>query len=85
MVALDGLRLTGVIVCWFWGIAHVWYPIGFRSRVVVSFEWLWSYLTFQRGARLITGDGTDGAGAGAIADAAPVPANDPQPARRQGW
>jgi NADH dehydrogenase len=55
VVALDGMRLTGLIGWWFWGIAHVWYLIGFRSRVVVSFEWLWSYLTFQRGARLITG------------------------------
>ncbi|MCB4820984.1 NAD(P)/FAD-dependent oxidoreductase [Roseicella aerolata] len=55
VVALDGIRLTGLIGWWFWGIAHVWYLIGFRSRVVVSFEWLWSYLTFQRGARLITG------------------------------
>ena len=55
VVALDGIRLTGLIGWWFWGIAHIWYLIGFRSRVVVSFEWLWSYLTSQRGARLITG------------------------------
>jgi NADH dehydrogenase len=55
VVSLDSIRLTGLIGWWFWGIAHVWYLIGFRSRVVVSFEWLWSYLTFQRGARLITG------------------------------
>ncbi len=51
VVTLDSIRLTGLIGWWFWGIAHVWYLIGFRSRVVVSFEWLWSYLTFQRGAR----------------------------------
>jgi NADH dehydrogenase len=55
VVSLDRIRLTGLVGWWFWGIAHVWYLIGFRSRVVVSFEWLWSYLTFQRGARLITG------------------------------
>jgi NADH dehydrogenase len=55
VVSLNGFRLTGLIGWWFWGIAHVWYLVGFRSRVVVSFEWLWSYLTFQRGARLITG------------------------------
>jgi NADH dehydrogenase len=54
VVALDGFRLKGLLGWWFWGIAHVWYLIGFRSRVVVSFEWLWSYITFQRGARLIT-------------------------------
>jgi NADH dehydrogenase len=55
VVELGRIRLTGLVGWWFWGIAHVWYLIGFRSRVVVSFEWLWSYLTFQRGARLITG------------------------------
>ncbi|WP_207541250.1 NAD(P)/FAD-dependent oxidoreductase [Sabulicella rubraurantiaca] len=54
VVQLDGLRLTGLIGWWFWGIAHVWYLIGFRSRIIVSVQWLWSYLTFQRGARLIT-------------------------------
>jgi NADH dehydrogenase len=85
VVALNGLRLTGLVGWWFWGIAHVWYLIGFRSRVVVSFEWLWSYLTFQRGARLITGDGTDAAGSGATADVAPVPANDTVPVRGHGW
>jgi len=85
VVALDGMRLTGLIGWWFWGVAHVWYLIGFRSRVVVSFEWLWSYLTFQRGARLITGDGTDAAGARAAADVEPVPANNAAPSRGQGW
>jgi NADH dehydrogenase len=78
VVALDGIRLTGLVGWWFWGIAHVWYLIGFRSRVVVSFEWLWSYLTFQRGARLITGDGTDAAPASAPAPV--LPANNPVPA-----
>ncbi|WP_439596420.1 NAD(P)/FAD-dependent oxidoreductase [Falsiroseomonas sp.] len=55
VVALGRLKLTGLIGWWFWGIAHVYFLVGFRSRVVVSFQWLWSYLTFQRGARLITG------------------------------
>jgi NADH dehydrogenase len=55
VVELGKIRLTGLLGWWFWGIAHVYYLVGFRSRVVVSFEWLWSYLTFQRGARLITG------------------------------
>jgi len=54
VVAMDGFRLKGLLGWWFWGIAHVYYLISFRSRVVVSFEWFWSYLTFQRGARLIT-------------------------------
>jgi NADH dehydrogenase len=54
VVTLDRFRLKGLFGWLFWCVAHVWYLIGFRSRVVVSFEWLWSYLTFQRGARLIT-------------------------------
>jgi NADH dehydrogenase len=66
VVALDhGIRLTGLVGWWFWGVAHVWYLIGFRSRVVVSFEWLWSYLTRQRGARLITGRRQPGGAAAA--------------------
>jgi NADH dehydrogenase len=55
VVELGKIRLTGFVGWVFWCVAHIWYLVGFRSRVVVSFEWLWSYLTFQRGARLITG------------------------------
>jgi NADH dehydrogenase len=53
VVRMDSLQLTGVLGWWFWGIAHVWYLIGFRSRVVVAFNWFWSHVTRQRGARLI--------------------------------
>jgi NADH dehydrogenase len=43
-----------------WSIAHIFFLIGFRNRLVVAWNWLWQYLTFQRGARLITGnDATD--------------------------
>jgi NADH dehydrogenase len=80
VVVLDSFRLTGLLGWIFWSLAHVWYLIGFRSRVVVTFEWIWSYLTFQRGARLITGGGADAAPPNAAAT--PVPANDPAPARR---
>ncbi len=56
VVELGGsIRLTGPVGWWFWGVAHACYLVGFRSRVVVSFEWLWSHPTFQRGARLVTG------------------------------
>jgi NADH dehydrogenase len=88
VVSLEPLRLTGWIAWWFWGIAHVWYLIGFRSRVVVSFEWLWSYLTFQRGARLITraGDAPPEATAPArpAGEGAPVPATMQEAAARRG-
>jgi NADH dehydrogenase FAD-containing subunit len=49
-------RLSGFAAWWLWGVAHIYFLIGFRSRVAVMFGWFWSYLTYERGARLITGD-----------------------------
>lgn len=49
------LRLTGRLAWFAWGAAHIYFLIGFRNRVAVAVDWLWSYLTYQRGARLITG------------------------------
>lgn len=53
VVSLGRLRLTGLLGWLFWSVIHVFFLIGFRSRIVVSLNWLWSYFTFQRGARLI--------------------------------
>ena len=49
------LRLTGWIAWLLWGVVHIYFLIGFRNRLVVALDWLWAYLTFHRGARLITG------------------------------
>ena len=49
------LRLNGSLAWLLWGLVHVAFLIGFRNRIVVLLEWLWSYVTFKRGARLITG------------------------------
>jgi NADH dehydrogenase len=38
-----------------WLLVHIYFIIGFRNRVGVLFEWVWTYFTFTRGARLITG------------------------------
>jgi NADH dehydrogenase len=38
-------------------MVHIFFLIGFRNRFVVIFNWAWSYFTYQRGARLITGRG----------------------------
>ena len=54
VVQLGRFRLRGYLGWWFWGIAHIYFLIGIRNRFIVAFSWLWSYLTFQRGARLIT-------------------------------
>jgi NADH:ubiquinone reductase (H+-translocating) len=48
------VRLTGFIAWVVWCVVHIYFLIGFRNRVAVAFDWLWAYLTFQRGARLIT-------------------------------
>ena len=49
------LRLDGTLAWLMWGLIHISFLIGFRSRAVVMLEWIWSYVTFQSGARLITG------------------------------
>jgi NADH dehydrogenase len=52
------LRLDGTLAWLLWGLIHVSFLIGFRNRLVVILDWLWSYVTFQSGARLITGPGS---------------------------
>jgi len=52
-----GLRLTGMLAWWLWGIVHVAFLAGARNRVSVAVEWSWAYLTLRRGIRLITGQG----------------------------
>lgn len=51
-----GLHLRGFFGWLVWSVAHVYFLIGFRNRIAVTMDWAWSYLTFERGARLITGD-----------------------------
>jgi NADH dehydrogenase len=52
------IRLHGTVAWLLWGLVHISFLIGFRNRIVVMLDWLWSYLTFQSGARLITGPGS---------------------------
>jgi NADH dehydrogenase len=49
------LRLSGFPAWLLWSVAHVYFLIGFRNRFVVALNWAWSYITFERGSRLITG------------------------------
>ena len=48
--------LTGFPAWSAWLAIHIFFLIGFRNRVLVMLQWAWAYVTFQRGARLITGD-----------------------------
>ena len=46
----------GGFVAWLlWIFVHIFFLIGFRNRFMVILEWAWAYMTYQRGARLITG------------------------------
>jgi NADH dehydrogenase len=49
------VRLKGLIAWVLWSVAHVYFLIGFRNRFFVATGWAWSYFTYQRGVRLITG------------------------------
>jgi NADH:ubiquinone reductase (H+-translocating) len=49
------IKLRGFIAWLLWSVAHIYFLIGFRNRIVVAMSWAWSYITFQRGTRLITG------------------------------
>lgn len=48
------VKLRGAIAWWLWGIAHIYFLVGVRSRLSVALNWLWIYMRNQRGARLIT-------------------------------
>jgi len=50
------MHISGFLAWLSWLFIHVFFLIGFRNRVMVVLEWAWSYFTYERGARLITGD-----------------------------
>jgi NADH dehydrogenase len=53
---LGFVKFSGFIAWLAWLFVHIFFLIGFRNRFVVLFEWAWAYFTFQRAARLITGN-----------------------------
>ena len=59
VVEMSRLRLWGAPAWWLWGFAHVLLLAGGRNRTTVVLNWLWAYLTYRRGTRLITGNTTD--------------------------
>ena len=54
IIDLGRIRVAGFIAWMLWLVIHIFYLIGFRNRFLVMFQWAWAYLTYQRGARLIT-------------------------------
>jgi NADH dehydrogenase/putative oxidoreductase len=55
---LLGVKLSGAPAWWLWGVVHVAFLVDVRSRIAVLVDWFWSYLTYARGMRLITGNET---------------------------
>ena len=49
------LKMSGIVAWFLWGIAHIFFLIGVRKRIIVALNWAWSYISFSRGARLVTG------------------------------
>ena len=50
------LHFGGFLAWMVWIFVHIFFLIGFRNRVLVLLQWAWSYFTYSRGARLITGE-----------------------------
>jgi NADH:ubiquinone reductase (H+-translocating) len=91
------IRLSGLVAWLAWLVVHIWYLVGFRNQLAVFLTWVWSYMTYKRGARLITGGrpwedlhrlsararpGDEGAPSGPPADSAAHPV-DPVPSSHE--
>jgi NADH dehydrogenase len=53
---LPKLQFSGIVAWWFWLVLHIYFLIGFRSRLIVLINWAWAYFTHARGARIILGN-----------------------------
>jgi NADH dehydrogenase len=49
------LHLSGALAWLAWLVVHIFFLIGFQNRLLVLVQWAWSYISYERGARLITG------------------------------
>ncbi|GAA0609658.1 NAD(P)/FAD-dependent oxidoreductase [Paenochrobactrum glaciei] len=54
VIEFGNFRLKGLLAWWIWGLAHIYFLIGTRSRLAVAWSWLWIYLSGLQSARLIT-------------------------------
>ncbi|QZO01575.1 NAD(P)/FAD-dependent oxidoreductase [Chenggangzhangella methanolivorans] len=54
VIKMPYMNLTGFTAWLVWCVAHIYFLIGARNRIAVAFKWVWDFMTFQRGARLIT-------------------------------
>lgn len=66
VVDLRGMKFSGAPAWLFWLLAHIFFLIGFRNRIIVMIDWIWAYFTYQRSARIIVG--SDKRGDSALAE-----------------
>jgi len=71
------IHISGFIAWLAWLFVHILFLIGFRNRLLVFIQWAWSYVTYERGARLITGS-TDLPGWSAVPPPSEPSAREPQ-------
>jgi NADH:ubiquinone reductase (H+-translocating) len=55
---VKGMRFSGVTAWLIWVFVHIMYLIGFGNRLIVMFQWAWTYIGYRRGMRLITQKGS---------------------------
>jgi NADH dehydrogenase len=56
VIATKHFAKHGLLAWMLWWVVHIFFLVGFRNRVFMMFHWAWSWLTYRRGSRLITGD-----------------------------
>jgi len=76
IVQMSRFKLNGFVAWLLWSVAHIYFLIGFRNRFAVATNWVWNYVTFQRGTRLITGM------SGSRVEDMPMPEDEKQVLRR---
>lgn len=58
VASIKGLEFSGFVAWFLWLAVHIAYLIGFANRILTLTQWAWAYVTFQRGARIITSSGS---------------------------
>ena len=51
---IKGFKFSGILAWLLWSLIHIFFLIGFRNRLRVFIEWVWHYVTFKRGVRIIS-------------------------------
>lgn len=67
------MKVAGRASSWSGCCVHILFLVGFRSRVIVAFDWFWNFVTYQRGVRLISDDERESGAAPHARQSQPVP------------